>query len=104
MAAELLGVGLSQVVHAVGVGKVKDVLGRLGRLPLLAVLGDQQAKLVTVVGDAHVGRVVEVVGVDGGAEEEQAGPHGEGVQPLCRVDVLGRGAGQQPARCQEQTS
>lgn len=63
-------------------GEGEGALCRFGGLPFLAVLGHEQAKLVCVVDDLHVGRVIKVARVRGRAKEQLAGGHGETVQPL----------------------
>ncbi len=96
VAPQHLPVGLGEVAHAVRVGEDEVVPQRLRRLPLLAVLGHQQAELRLVVDQRHVRRVVEQVGVRGRAEEEQAGGHGEVVETRALKSLApGRGAGQQ---------
>lgn len=102
-----------QRADLVRAGEDEVVLRRLGGLPLLAILRHEDAKLVPVVDDLHVRRVVEVGGVRGGAKEQLAGCLREAVEAglgllagfVSRVAVGGGGndrrgaeaeAGQQP--------
>lgn len=68
MASQNLLVLLCQIRNDVGGGVNELALSRLDGLPLLAVLGDELAKLLDVIGELLVRSVAQVSVVDGTAE------------------------------------
>lgn len=56
--------------NLIRVGKDKVVLSRLRRLPLQAVLRNNDAELITIIEHVHVRRVIEIICVGGCTKKE----------------------------------